>query len=271
MSANDTIHARVQHPFLTAEALTAANPVLLAGEVVYESDTRKHKIGDGTTPWNELPYAGSVLPDAIPAAMIDQDPDHRFVSDDEKSAWNTKQNTTCNELVTQNKNLVEAINEVYTMVNKGGAGNTGGSLLLSGLFCKGEFGYEFLSDYTIDHPCENIAGDKTIYVHGFRNSAAIALGEQSDGYHDGAGLPINVLIIGPGIDDSSHLYICDFDYYTELILLNSAGNWNLDIDLINSNIQEVEPNKPLKLLVGPATQTRVTNGVKYKINSLYLL
>ena len=89
MSANDTIHARVQHPFLTAEALAAANPVLLAGEVVYESDTRRHKIGDGTTPWNELPYAGSELPDAIPAAMIGQDPDHRFVSDDEKSAWNS--------------------------------------------------------------------------------------------------------------------------------------------------------------------------------------
>ena len=90
MSANDTIHARVQHPFLTAEALAAANPVLLAGEVVYESDTRRHKIGDGTTPWNELPYAGSELPDTIPAAMVDQDPDRRFVSDDEKSAWNAK-------------------------------------------------------------------------------------------------------------------------------------------------------------------------------------
>ncbi len=80
---------RIQHPSHPAAALTAANPVLLAGEVVYESDTRKHKIGDGTTPWNELPYAGSELPDAIPAAMIDQDPDRRFVSDDEKSAWNS--------------------------------------------------------------------------------------------------------------------------------------------------------------------------------------
>lgn len=40
----------------TAAALAAANPVLLKGEVVYESDTRKRKIGDGITAWNNLPY-----------------------------------------------------------------------------------------------------------------------------------------------------------------------------------------------------------------------
>ena len=40
----------------TAARLTAANPVLLAGEVVYESDTRCHKIGDGVKAWNVLPY-----------------------------------------------------------------------------------------------------------------------------------------------------------------------------------------------------------------------
>lgn len=43
----------------TAAALAAANPVLLKGEVVYESDTRKHKIGDGVTDWNSLLYGGS--------------------------------------------------------------------------------------------------------------------------------------------------------------------------------------------------------------------
>lgn len=42
----------------TAAALTAENPVLLAGEVVYESDTGRHKLGDGVKGWNALPYAG---------------------------------------------------------------------------------------------------------------------------------------------------------------------------------------------------------------------
>jgi len=42
----------------TAAQWTAANPVLAAGEVGIESDTRKQKFGDGTTAWNSLAYAG---------------------------------------------------------------------------------------------------------------------------------------------------------------------------------------------------------------------
>lgn len=45
-----TIKGRVQHPVYTAAALKAKNPVLLKGEVVYESDTTLHKVGDGVTP-----------------------------------------------------------------------------------------------------------------------------------------------------------------------------------------------------------------------------
>ena len=52
-----TIKGRVQHPVYTAAALKAKNPVLLEGEIVYESDTTLHKVGDGVTPWNALAYA----------------------------------------------------------------------------------------------------------------------------------------------------------------------------------------------------------------------
>lgn len=52
-----TIKGRVQHPVYTAAELKAKNPVLLKGEVVYESDTTLHKVGDGVTPWNALAYA----------------------------------------------------------------------------------------------------------------------------------------------------------------------------------------------------------------------
>ena len=41
----------------TAARLTAVNPVLLAGEVVYETDSKRHKIGDGVKGWNALPNA----------------------------------------------------------------------------------------------------------------------------------------------------------------------------------------------------------------------
>jgi hypothetical protein len=37
---------------------TTANPVLFQGEIGLETDTRKFKIGDGTTAWSSLPYGG---------------------------------------------------------------------------------------------------------------------------------------------------------------------------------------------------------------------
>lgn len=41
----------------TASEWTAQNPILALGEIGYESDTKKLKIGDGTTAWNSLSYA----------------------------------------------------------------------------------------------------------------------------------------------------------------------------------------------------------------------
>lgn len=84
-----TIHSRIQHPAYPAAELKAANPVLLEGELVYESDTCKHKIGDGATAWNALPYAGGGnFEGPISASNITQDANHRFVTDAEKSVWN---------------------------------------------------------------------------------------------------------------------------------------------------------------------------------------
>lgn len=40
----------------TAAAWVAANPVLLSGELGFETDTRKFKIGDGATAWAALLY-----------------------------------------------------------------------------------------------------------------------------------------------------------------------------------------------------------------------
>jgi hypothetical protein len=40
----------------TAAEWTAANPTLLQGEIGVETDTRKYKIGDGSTAWNGLSY-----------------------------------------------------------------------------------------------------------------------------------------------------------------------------------------------------------------------
>ena len=91
-----TIQSRIQHPVYTAAVLKAKNPVLLKGEVVYESDTRKHKVGDGSTSWNTLPYAGGGgdFEGPISASNVTQDANHRFVTDTEKTTWNGKASTT---------------------------------------------------------------------------------------------------------------------------------------------------------------------------------
>lgn len=46
----------------TAAQWTSANPTLASGEVGFETDTNKEKIGDGTTAWNSLPYFGGGSP-----------------------------------------------------------------------------------------------------------------------------------------------------------------------------------------------------------------
>lgn len=40
----------------TASQWTTSNPLLLAGEIGFETDTNKMKIGDGTNYWNDLSY-----------------------------------------------------------------------------------------------------------------------------------------------------------------------------------------------------------------------
>ena len=57
--ATKTIQTRLQMRRDTAANWTSLNPVLLAGEIGFESDTRKMKFGDGTSTWTELHYAGA--------------------------------------------------------------------------------------------------------------------------------------------------------------------------------------------------------------------
>lgn len=49
--------ARIRFKHGTAAEWTAANPVLLVGEPGFETDTGQHKVGNGYSAWNDLPYA----------------------------------------------------------------------------------------------------------------------------------------------------------------------------------------------------------------------
>tara|TARA_R110000822_G_scaffold87361_1_gene203001 strand:- start:140 stop:1057 length:918 start_codon:yes stop_codon:yes gene_type:complete len=50
--------SRIQYRRDTASNWTSENPVLAQGEPGYETDTGKEKIGDGSTAWTSLAYAG---------------------------------------------------------------------------------------------------------------------------------------------------------------------------------------------------------------------
>lgn len=50
---------RVLNPTNTAANWTSLNPILLKGEIAFESDSSRFKIGDGITAWNNLPYSAS--------------------------------------------------------------------------------------------------------------------------------------------------------------------------------------------------------------------
>lgn len=61
-----SVNGRFQFRRDTATNWTAANPVLASGEMAIETDTRKFKLGDGTTAWASLAYGGIVGP-GVPA------------------------------------------------------------------------------------------------------------------------------------------------------------------------------------------------------------
>lgn len=56
----------------TAASMAALNLTLAAGEPGFETDTRKLKIGDGTTAWNSLRYATDPLVNSPTALSADQ-------------------------------------------------------------------------------------------------------------------------------------------------------------------------------------------------------
>jgi len=68
---------RIQFRRGTAAEWTSANPTLAAGELGYETDTAKFKLGDGSTAWTSLDYGGinqGDIDNAI-ANVIDSSPD----------------------------------------------------------------------------------------------------------------------------------------------------------------------------------------------------
>ena len=54
--AATVVNVQMQQRTDTAASWATATPVLLNGEIGFESDTRQLKIGDGSTAWSSLAY-----------------------------------------------------------------------------------------------------------------------------------------------------------------------------------------------------------------------
>ena len=54
--ATQNVSGKIQLRHDTATNWSTENPTLLAGEIGLETDTRKIKMGDGSTAWNSLSY-----------------------------------------------------------------------------------------------------------------------------------------------------------------------------------------------------------------------
>ena len=71
--ADKTINTKIQLRNDLAATWNSRNPVLLKGEMGVETDTRKIKIGDGTTAWKALSYVGADANDIL--AVINENRD----------------------------------------------------------------------------------------------------------------------------------------------------------------------------------------------------
>ncbi len=69
--AATTVNVQMQQRRDTASGWTSANPVLLSGELGFETDTKKAKLGDGSTAWNSLSYYPGFSISGYPLATSD--------------------------------------------------------------------------------------------------------------------------------------------------------------------------------------------------------
>ena len=69
--AATTVNVQMQQRRDTAAGWTSANPTLLSGELGFETDTYKAKLGDGSTAWNSLSYLPGFAISSYPLSTAD--------------------------------------------------------------------------------------------------------------------------------------------------------------------------------------------------------
>lgn len=77
MATDRIIIRKILHRVDTAQQWQVNNPILEDGEMGIERETRQFKIGDGSTPWNDLEPGGLSGPPG-PAGFISADANNRL-------------------------------------------------------------------------------------------------------------------------------------------------------------------------------------------------
>jgi len=138
---------RMQQRRGTAAQWTAANPILAAGEIGFETDTSKFKMGNGSSVWSSLTYFANA---AELAAIVDGAPDLL---------------NTLNELaasIGDNPNFIGTVTAHTTATTSvHGIANTADLSTKS-------FATASANDYTVAH------NNSTTLVHGIANTALLA-------------------------------------------------------------------------------------------------
>ena len=129
-----------------SEDWISINPVLSAGEIGVELDTKKFKFGDGVTAWNSLPYPNN-YPVDIPTKLSQLENDENFITiEDVATAGYTK-----------NKGTVTSVNNILP--------DTSGNVTVQGGSSSGGIGFSCWENKTA-----TCVGDSITYGSGTTDS-----------------------------------------------------------------------------------------------------
>lgn len=120
--ANKTLNVKQKQRRDTAANWTSNNPVLLAGELGFETDTKKFKMGDGSTAWNSLGYINKSIIADYTLTASNWNNNSYTLSVTGKTANNnaivSNSNTGTNQEVLANANAIADAN-IYKITDNG--------------------------------------------------------------------------------------------------------------------------------------------------------